>query len=438
MVSWPLFINSEGTSAVSSEAKSLKNIAIIGSGVAGLTAAWLLSKKYAVTLYEREDRIGGHTYTVSANEDGTEVPVDAGFIVLNDKTYPGMHALLAALGVPWRWSDMSFGFQDPQSEFAYAGRGLSGLFGGVADLLELKRWRLYGEILKFSKVSLRAITNGLAPQLTMRELLEMHCFSRELVEFYVLPMGAAIWSCPSEQILDFPAEYFLRFFKNHGLLALKDRPRWQTVVGGSCSYVKKILASMPTTVLASEAVTQVQRNINEVLVTSKSGQKKFDAVVFACHADQVLPILVDPSEQEISAFKNWKYQANSVCVHTDVSILPKNPRYWASWNFKQEPSTAEASLRVTYDLTRLQGLTAKQRYLVSLNCDHLIHPSAKITQFYFEHPHYDFNSVISQKLLPTLNGTMNTWFCGSYHGFGFHEDAIQSALRVCHDFGCSL
>jgi predicted NAD/FAD-binding protein len=423
---------------VSQEVSGLKNIAVVGSGVAGLTTAWLLSKKYAVTLYEREARIGGHTYTVSVDEDGSEIPVDAGFIVLNNKTYPGMHALLAALGVPWRWSDMSFGFQDPQSGFAYAGRGLYGLFGSISDAFELKRWRLYGEILKFSKVGLRSITNGLAPQLTMRELLDMHRFSKELIEFYVLPMGAAIWSCPSEQILDFPAEYFLRFFKNHGLLAFKDRPRWQTVVGGSHSYVKKILASIPATVLSNDTVTQVQRSANEVLVTSTSGQKKFDAVVFACHADQVLPILADPSEQEVSVFKNWKYQANSVCVHTDINILPSNPRYWASWNFKQEASADEPILRVTYDLTRLQGLTAKQRYLVSLNCDHLINASNKITQFYFEHPHYDFNSVVSQKLLPTLNGTMNTWYCGSYHGFGFHEDAIQSALRVCHDFGCSL
>ena len=418
----------------------IRKVAVIGAGVSGLTCAWLLNKDYDVQVFELDKRPGGHTRTIEI-ERGADAGtgVDVGFIVMNDKTYPGFHALLKELSVSWRWSDMSFGFEDKQTGFSFAGRGFRGLFGKMSDLLEKRRWSLYFEIVRFSKLANKALLNGMAKQLTMQEFCEHVRLSEDVIRSYILPMGAAIWSCPAELILKFPAEYFLGFFKNHGLLSLKDRPRWQTVVGGSHAYVKKITAALEGKLHLSSGVKLVSREQESVKVVTENGAVEFfDAVIFACHANQVLPILADPSDEEKQVFQNWRYERNEICLHTDTSILPENPNYWASWNFIRDHKAQQPLLRVTYDMNRLQGLNTQHRYLVSLNCGSMIKEECKLAVFEFDHPHYDFSSLASQASIPKLNGQRQTWYCGSYCGYGFHEDAVQSALRVCNDFGCFL
>jgi predicted NAD/FAD-binding protein len=418
----------------------VKKIAIIGAGVSGLTCAWLLNKNYEVQIFELERRAGGHTKTIQIDggpDAGTGV--DVGFIVMNDKTYPGFHALLKELAVEWRWSDMSFGYEDKQTGFSFAGRGFQGLFGKASDLIEKRRWQLYFEILRFSKAANNALINGMAKQLTMQEFCEHVRLSKDVLRSYILPMGAAIWSCPADLILNFPAEYFIGFFKNHGLLSLKDRPRWQTVVGGSHAYVKKITAALDNKLRLGSAVRLVERNQDGVKITIENNTvESYDAVIFACHANQVLPLLAAPSDGERTAFQDWRYERNEICLHTDISILPDNPNYWASWNFIRDDHSEQSLLRVTYDMNRLQGLKTQERYLVSLNCGNMIKEERKLAVLDFEHPHYDFSSLASQAAIPLLNGQQQTWFCGSYCGYGFHEDAVQSALRVCNDFGCTL
>jgi len=414
-------------------------IAVIGGGVAGLSAAFLLQEKFKVTLFERNDYVGGHTHTIvipSGPDEG--IPLDTGFIVLNDRTYPTFHRFLRRLGVSVRASDMSFGFHDERTGLQYSGSGLNGLFAQRVNLFKPSFHRMLWEIRRFGKEGEEDLKKG-ATAPTLGKYLESKRFSREMIDQYLLPMGSAIWSTPPGEIWDFPTETFLGFFKNHGLLNLSDRPQWQTVVGGSHSYVRAFLKDFRGEVRKSSGVTSVRREGEGVVLSQGNLVERFDKVVIATHADEALELLEDPSQDERRLLGSWRYQDNHTVLHSDVSVLPPNRRAWASWNYVVErdaPPGGKTSL--SYHMNRLQGLKAQKQYCVTLNRSVPPREGETIREFFYHHPTYSLASVKSQGELPRLNGVRNTYFCGSYFGYGFHEDAVKAGVAVGRALGVEL
>lgn len=409
--------------------------AVIGSGVAGVVAAWELSKAgWKVSLFERESRIGGHTHTIVL-EDGT--PVDTGFIVCNDKTYPNFHRFLAELGVGWRWSDMSFGYHDENSGLQYAGTGLDGLFAQRGNLLSPTFLRLLAGIVRFGGVALRDLEAGALSGLTLGRYLSLRGFARPLAEHYILPMGAAIWSTGLDGMLDFPAEPFVLFFKNHGLLSLEDRPRWQTVLGGSHSYLKAFRARFAGEIVTAAPVESLRRPAPGLVEVRARGlaPRLFERAVVAAHADEALALLADPAEEERALLGAWSYSRNRTVLHCDASFMPGNPRAWASWNYRRiQGEAAGGPAALTYDMTRLQGLSARRRWFVTLNPRREPARDTVLRDMCYTHPIFSHAALRSQARLPALSGARSTWYCGSYFGYGFHEDAVKSALAVARDF----
>lgn len=414
-------------------------VAVIGGGVAGIVSAWELSKAgWSVALFEKDARVGGHTHTVVVS-DGPDAgtPVDTGFIVLNEKTYPGLHAFLAELGVKWRWSEMSFGYHDAGSGLQYAGTTISGLFAQRGNLLSPSFWSVVAGIARFGRSASADLETGALDALTLGEYLRSRGFSRAFVDHYAAPMGGAIWSTGLGEMMDFPARTFARFFKNHGLLSLVDRPRWQTVVGGSHSYVKAFLARFPGRVERGAGVESLRRLPGGGVEVRAHGREpeRFDRAVVACHADEALALLADPSDAEKRVLGAWHYLDNRTVLHTDESFMPPNRRAWAAWNYKREQGEDGSSgVSVTYDMNRLQGLRSSRRYLVTLNPRREPRPGSILRDLNYKHPAYGFSAIRSQAELPSLSGVRDTWFAGSYHGYGFHEDAVRSALTVARNF----
>lgn len=414
-------------------------VAVVGAGVAGIVSAWELAKAgWAVTLFEKEGRIGGHTHTVVI-EDGPDAgtPVDTGFIVCNDKTYPNFHRFLRELGVPWRWSDMSFGYHDENTGLQYAGTDFNGLFAQRGNLLSPSYWRLLARIALFNAPALADLESGALAGLSLGEYLARRGYGRDFTEHYILPIGAAVWSTGLDGMLEFPAEAFVRFFKNHGLLSFTERARWQTVVGGSHAYLHAFRAKFPGVIAAGAPVESLRRLPEGGAVVTTRGQapRRFDRVVIAAHADEALALLADPSDDERRLLGAWSYSMNRVVLHTDAALMPSNARAWASWNYRRvrgEDGRGPASL--TYDMNRLQGLRAARPWLVTLNPRREPARRTVARDLSYAHPVYTFASLTSQAKLPSLNGVRSTWFCGAYHGHGFHEDGVKSALAVARDF----
>lgn len=429
-------------------------IAVVGGGVAGITAAYLLDERYDVCLFEAGSYLGGHTNTITLAEGpDAGVGVDTGFIVLNDKNYPLFHRLLERLDVSIRWSNMSFGFFDPQREFYYAGRGFNGLFAQRSNILRPSFYRFLAEVMRFGREGQCALDDdSVSTAETLGAFLRRGRFSQAFIEDYLLPMGAAIWSTPELKVLDFPARAFLYFFRNHGLLSLKDRPRWQTVSGGSQTYVKKFAGVFGGSIRLSSPVLRVEREEQGCRVfTAEGGGESFDKVVFATHADQTLSMLAQPSEQEQSLLGAWHYQSNDTILHTDESLLPVCQRAWASWNYsggnyrgggnaslQNADETLSAPAVLTYWMNLLQGLNTEKNYFVSLNSKDAIREDSIIARIDYLHPQYTTAAMDTQKALPELNGMNNSYFCGSYFGYGFHEDAVRSAVFVAREFGIEL
>lgn len=409
-------------------------VAVIGGGVAGVAAAHLLSKEHDVTLFERNSYVGGHTLTVplpSGPDEGT--PVDMGFIVLNDRTYPRLHSLLKEWGVPWRWADMSFGYWDEGSGLMYSGQNPATLFAQPTNLLRPAYWRFLSEIVRFGRATLKDLRGGTLGDRTLGRYLEDGGWSEYLTRHYIVPMGSAIWSAPVGEMLDFPVELFARFCDNHGLLDLSDRPRWQTVVGGSQSYVRAFLKGFPGQVFTESPVAGLRRESEAAVVRLKDGsERRFDAAFVAAHADEALRLLEDPSPEERRLLGPWRYHANRVVLHSDASVLPPNRLAWASWNYRR-PAGAEAKLAtLTYDMTNLQGLRSKERWCVTLN-EERDRPGT-VRDLTMHHPAFSYESAKTQGSLASLNGPRRTWFCGSYFGYGFHEDAVSSAFDAVAQF----
>lgn len=416
-------------------------VAIIGAGVAGITAAHILQRAHEVTLFEKNDYLGGHTNTVSVpDREGNAHWVDTGFIVLNDQTYPTFHRLLEQLEVPTRWSEMSFSYSSEHEDFEYAGSDLNGLFAQRRNLISPTFWKMVREIRRFAEVGLADLGNGHASGLTLGEYLDERRFGPDFRRRYLLPMGSAIWSAPNRTMLQFPAETFLYFFKNHGLLTLKNRPRWQTIVGGSQSYVEAFKRKFRGAVRLGAVLRGVTRTETGAAVHTESEERlDFDRVVFATHADQAARLLGDPTREEQALLGAWKYERNDVALHTHRTLLPRRERAWASWNYREcQGSGADSPLAATYYMNRLQGLESKTPFCVSLNANGRVPKDRKLYDVVYEHPIYTLESLASQKRLPNLNGVRHTFYCGSYFGYGFHEDAVKSGVEVARGFGLEL
>ncbi len=418
-----------------------QKIAVVGGGVAGIVSAWLLQKNHRVTVFEKNDYLGGHTNTIKIPRGPDEgLLIDTGFIVLNDATYPLFEKFLQQLGVQTRDSEMSFGFQCHETGQVYAGTSLNGLFAKRTNLFNYKFYRFLYEITQFNKEALKDLNSGEFPKITLGKYLSQKNCSVSLIEQYLFPMAAAIWSTPSVQISDFPAESFLRFFKNHGLLSFKDRPQWKTVEGSSSAYVKEFQSQFKGEIKLNCAVEIIYRENGKIKLCFRDGEsQQFDQLVLATHADQTLRLLGDPSPDEWDLFSQWKYQLNRAVLHTDTSILPKNKSAWAAWNFTRRSKDSEGEpVYVTYYMNRLQGLQSHQDYCVTLNREESFPEESVIAEMIYHHPQYNFASLKTQKDLPRLNGQKNSWFCGSYFGYGFHEDAVRSANAIGASFGVSL
>lgn len=410
-------------------------IAIVGTGIAGMTAAYLLSRRHDVHIFEAQDRIGGHTNTIDCDDGGRTIPVDTGFIVFNDRTYPNFIRLIERLGVPWRNSTMSFSVRCDRSGLEYNGTTLNSLFAQRSNLLRPGFYRMLTEILRFNRDAIPAAER--APELLLGRYLEEGRYSRRFIEHYIVPMAAAIWSAPQRVILEFPMRFFVRFFKNHGMLTVNDRPVWRTIVGGSITYARKLIGPFADRIRLNAPVRRVARSAEHVTLSTDQGSENFDHAVLACHSDESLAMLADPTPQELDILGAIPYQRNTAALHTDASLLPRRRRAWAAWNY-HVPTSLDAPVAVTYDLTALQGLPTSERFLVTLNRDDHIDPTKVIKRLVYHHPEFSTRGVAAQMRHAEISGVRRTHFAGAYWGNGFHEDGVNSALAVCRSFGESL
>lgn len=413
-------------------------IAVIGSGIAGLGSAWLLSQQHRVTLFEKNDYIGGHTHTHLVEDGrGGGVAVDSGFIVCNRPNYPHLFGLLESLDIKTQPTDMSFGMSMDGGRLEYSGDNLNTLFAQRRNLLRPSFLRMVAEILRFNRLGKAALAGNSLGTLSLGEFLEQHRFSPSLAEDYLLPMAAAIWSCPTRQMRAFPAESFLQFFENHGLMNVKDRPQWATVQGGSRRYVDRMLVEQRFEALASHPVNRVERD--EHGVTLPEYDRRFDAVVMAGHADETLAALDRPDEAEAGVLSSFRFQENHAFLHRDVGLMPHRRQVWSSWNYLgRRDVDGERAVAVTYWMNRLQQLDAAHDWLVTLNPFEPPHESLVEREITYHHPVFDAKAVAAQDKLPALQGHRRTFYAGAWTGYGFHEDGLASSVAVARQFGVTI
>jgi predicted NAD/FAD-binding protein len=404
-------------------------IAIVGTGVSGLVCAHILSRNHDVTVFEADDRPGGHANTVSIDIAGETHDVDTGFLVYNERNYPGLVRLFENLGVQTKPSDMSFSVTDDVSGIEWRGSSFDSVFAQRRNLVRPAFLRMLSDVVRFNRIARGLLTGEPDLSVSLADLLEKGRWSKQFVDWYLVPMGSSIWSADPTTFLEMPAVTFARFFDNHGLLTYGDQPSWRTVTGGSRSYVEAVLRPLGDRVRLSSPVGKVTRRGEAVEIYSDAGPEKFDHVILATHSDQALRLLSDPTVPEVQVLSAIRYQPNRATLHTDSSLLPANRRAWASWNYHHladEPGVAT----LTYRLRSLQGVTATEEVLVTLNRDDAISDDRVLARFDYAHPIFDRPAIAAQKRHEELNGG-RTWFCGAYWGYGFHEDGVQSALTVC-------
>ena len=409
-------------------------IAIIGSGISGLTSAYLLNRSHEITLFEASDWIGGHTHTVQVTVNGQRHAVDTGFIVFNDWTYPHFIRLLGELGVRFKPTEMSFSVRDPDSGLEYNGNTLNSLFSQRSNLLSPGFWGMLRDILRFNREAQRDLAEQrIAEHTTLGDYLRSNGYGKRFTEHYIVPMGAAIWSMSLDDMLNFPLQLFVRFFKNHGLLSVSNRPQWQVIEGGSSAYIAPLTASFSERIRLNCPVHRIERDEHGVTVHSKAGIERYDKVIFACHSDQALQLLAKPSSVEQSILGALPYAENDVVLHTDTRLLPDRKLTWASWNFRLGARGQQAA--VTYNMNILQGLQSDATLCVSLNQRAQIDPLKVLAQYTYAHPQYSLAAVAAQARWEELDGAQHTWYCGAYWANGFHEDGVVSALRVARSLG---
>ncbi|MEX1197327.1 MAG: FAD-dependent oxidoreductase [Pseudohongiellaceae bacterium] len=410
-------------------------IAIVGTGISGLAAAYRLYRHHDITVYEAADRIGGHTATIDVQLEGREYRIDTGFIVYNDWTYPQFIRLMDELGVGSRPSDMSFGVRDEDTGLEYAGvEGRKALF----DALFAQRRRLFSprhlgmliDILRFNRLAVADVVQDRLPaDLTLTEYVARKRLGRAFRDFYLAPMASAIWSTPLKDIVDFPVRFMLPFMYHHGLLSVSHRPTWRTLSGGSDAYIAPITAGFRDRIHLNTPVRQIRRFADHAIVRTDAGERYYDQVVLACHSDQALAILQDPCAAEQEILSAIRYRNNDVVLHTDIAVMPRSQRAWASWNYSLTADRAGPP-RVTYDMNRLMGLDGPHRFLVSLNDTARIDPAQILGRFQYAHPVFTVEGARAQQRWSEINGRRCTWYCGAWWGKGFHEDGVASARHV--------
>mgnify|MGYP006281602869 FL=1 len=418
-----------------------KRIAVVGAGISGICTAYLLQKQHRVTLFEKNEYFGGHTHTVAVPDGPDEGTfVDTGFIVLNERTYPNLLRFFHRLGVAVEPTDMSFSYYCPETGVCFGSRNLNALFARRINLFNPVYWRFVYEIPRFLKGLRARYLEGKLEDITLEEYMAGHGYHRQLAEWFVVPMAAAIWSASDFTIRQFPVRTFAQFYENHGLLGVTDHPPWYFVKGGSHSYVKAFLNEFTGEAVKNCVVHNIQRESNRVRIRFDSrGDEYFDAVVMAAHADEALAMLEDPDDKEKRLLGAWSYSRNPTVLHTDVSVMPPLKAAWSSWNYTRQKKSGEMSpVTVSYDMNRLQKIRSRKPLFVSLNPVHDIPPEHRIKEMVYTHPQYSFEAFATQEELPGLNGRRNTYFCGSYFGYGFHEDGVNAALSVTRHFGVEL
>lgn len=424
-----------------------QKIAIIGSGISGMTTAYLLNKKADITMFEANDYIGGHTATKNVELDGKSYNIDTGFIVYNDWTYPNFIKLMDILKIDVQPTEMSFSIKNLASGLEYNGNTLNSLFAQRRNIISPKFWRIVLDIVKFNKLCKQHLDAGKNTQnITLLEFIREHNLSESFTQNYILPMCAAIWSTSLEASGNFPLEFFLKFFSNHGLLNITNRPQWRTLVGGSSQYIGPLTESYADKIKLNSPVSKVNNSEDGFIVVSNGEEYRFDEVIFACHSDQALKMLnLDTFPQDLSAsyaevLGAIPYAGNEVVMHTDTSVLPKRPLAWASWNYmisgKENELGEPAS--VTYNMNILQSLKSDTTFCVTLNNTAAIDPSKILRKYHYAHPQFSPQMVAAQKQRERICGVDGVHFCGAYWYNGFHEDGVKSALDVASRFGLSL
>ena len=404
-------------------------IAIIGTGIAGMTAAWLLHRNHELTVFEAAARIGGHINTVDVTTGGKDYAIDTGFIVFNDRTYPNFIRLLRELQVETQQTAMSFSVRCDKTGLEYNGASLNTLFAQRRNLLRPSFYRMLRDILRFNREAPALLTADNHP-LSLRDYLEQQRYSREFIDHYLIPMGAAIWSAQPDLMGQIPAHYFVQFFHNHGLLSIDQRPQWQVIQGGSRRYAQRLVAPFRDRIRLACPVAWVRRLPDGVLIKPQDGEpERFDALIIAVHSDQALRLLADLSEQERTILGAIPYQENEVVLHTDTRLLPRRRLAWAAWNY-HIPRQPQAPVALTYNMNILQELNAPETFCVSLNHSAAIDPARILYRTVYHHPVYTPDAVAARQRWGEINGVNRTWYCGAYWGYGFHEDGLNSALAV--------
>ena len=411
------------------------NIAIIGTGISGLGAAYLLHQHHDLVIYEKNSYVGGHSRTIEVPVEQGKLAVDTGFIVFNDRNYPNLLGLFDQIDVPYQKSDMSFGVSIDAGWLEYSS---GGLFAQRKNLFRPQYWRMLVDVIRFNKQALSFIE--VDPTISLGDCLEQLNMGEWFKRYYILAMGAAIWSCPVETIMKFPAQTFLRFFNNHGLLSINDRPQWYTVTGGSREYTRRLVAPFEEHILLNNGATRVVQKENQFEVTDQQGGSRlFDHVIFACHADQALKLIEQPSIDEQSVLSNFNYQRNQIVVHSDVSFMPQHKQCWSSWVYlSEEQQDNNHGVSLSYWMNNLQSLPTETPVIITLNPARRPKQELILDEHYFSHPIFDYGAIASQGNIRNIQGKRNLWFCGAYQRYGFHEDGLLSAVNVAKALGVNI
>ena len=415
-------------------------IAIIGAGVSGLTAAFLLHRQHEIVVYESEPDIGGHTATVDIELAGQHHAVDTGFIVFNDWTYPNFIALMDRLGIESKPTEMGFSVTTRHqntggADFEYCGSTIASLFADPKQLVNPRFQRMLLDIVRFNRRAKADLdAERVDPQHGIGEYLVSGRYGRYFHDYYLNPMASAIWSTPVSDVADFNALFFLRFYANHGLLNINHRPQWRVIRGGSREYLGPLTAGFRDALRTSAGIQSVRRDAHQVVISGNLGEEKFDEVIFACHSDQALALIESPTAEEQSILGAIPYRANSVVLHTDAGLLPRRKRAWTSWNYLIDGSESDQPV-LTYNMNILQGIRSDESICVTVNGDAHIHPDRVIRRFEYHHPQFGGGSAAAQAARKTISGRNRTWYCGAYWANGFHEDGVASALPIARALG---
>ena len=417
-----------------------QKIAVVGAGISGLLSAYLLSREHDVTLFEANNYLGGHTHTKPVQSGGKTYPVNTGFIVYNDWTYPNFIKLMDQLGVASEESEMSFSVRDENTGLEYNGTSLNSLFAQRSNLLKPAFWLMIKDILRFNKQTVAMVSNNtVSDSQTLGEFVEQNGYSDRFVNHYIVPMGAAIWSASVDVMMEFPLKFFLKFFNNHGMLSVDDRPQWRVISNGARSYIEPMIQPFKDNIHLNSPIALVKRSADEVVIKTVAGKEHtFDQVVFACHSDQALAMLEEPTQQENDILGAIPYQMNEVVLHTDRRLMPKRKLAWAAWNYHIPQRLSEYAM-VTYHMNALQNFDdAPDDFMVTLNRTAEIAPGKIIDKFNYAHPVFTMDGIAAQQRHSEINNKNRSHYCGAYWLNGFHEDGVNSALRVAESFGITL